>query len=95
MLDSFELEGILRFYDITAEVAIIKHEELEKADRDLSPVIWCGFRNFRSSDNCVALSERFSASLQKQLSIGERKNFEKRKPVTGTDPVSALSTTPQ
>ena len=46
MLDSFELEGILRFYDITAEVAIIKHEELEKADRDLSPVTWCGFRNF-------------------------------------------------
>ena len=46
MLDSFELEGILRFYDITAEVAIIKHEELERADRDLSPVTWCGFRNF-------------------------------------------------
>ena len=36
MLDSFELEGILRFYDITAEMTIIKHEEPEKADRDLS-----------------------------------------------------------
>ena len=82
MLDSFELEGILRFYDITAEVAIIKHEvRLPKF--------------FRSSDNCVALSERFSASLQKQLSIGERKNFEKRKPVAGTDPVSALLIAPQ
>ena len=48
-----------------------------------------------ANDDCVALSERFSASLQKQLSIGERKNFEKRKPVAGTDPVSALLIAPQ
>ena len=45
MLDSFELEGILRFYDITAEVAIIKHEELERADRDLSLQPACVSRN--------------------------------------------------
>ena len=96
MLDSFELEGI--------------YESMWYNRRDDNHKTWgtrkswpgsvsCNLvqlpKFFRSSDNCVALSERFSASLQKQLSIGERKNFEKRKPVAGTDPVSALLIAPQ
>ena len=44
----------------------IKHEELEKADRDLSPVTWCSFRNFFvpaiTALHCLSASARVCKS---------------------------------
>ena len=86
-LDSFELEGILRFYDITAEVAIIKHEELERADTGSVPVTGLRFSKFFRSpiDNCfckLALKRSDSAT---QLSL-EQKNFGSCTRLQETDP---------
>ena len=60
------LKVSMRACDITAEMTIIKHEELEKADRDLSPVTWCSFRNFFvlaiTALHCLSASARVCKS---------------------------------